>query len=161
MGRLKGVPSILSPDLLHLLASTGHGDRIVLADINFPTGRVVASCDPAHRPLLLRADGLSIRDLLDAILELMPLDTYQQHQMTMMALEPCDRPAPNSPRPASADHYCGIAKRHGGDCFKDKPLQVQLLERAQYYDYAKTAQAIVQTGDRTPYANVCLNRGVC
>jgi len=159
MGRLKGVPSLLSPDLLHLLASTGHGDRIVLADINFPTARVVASSEAASRPLLLRADGLAIADLLDAILTLMPLDSYQQHQMTMMRLEDADRRQQGSLFPTeAAERYTAIATQRGG---AGAPPLVNFLDRKEYYEYAKTAQAIIQTGDTTPYANVCLNRGVC
>jgi len=70
---LKGVPPILSPDLLHVLASMGHGDKIVLADTNFPSSSV---CAGEGSPRLIRADGHSIPALLEAILHLLPLDTY-------------------------------------------------------------------------------------
>ncbi|XP_075697941.1 fucose mutarotase isoform X4 [Rhinoderma darwinii] len=68
---LKGVPSVLSPELLYVLARMGHGDEIVLADANFPVSSISRS-----GPELVRADGLGIPKLLEAILQLFPLDTY-------------------------------------------------------------------------------------
>jgi L-fucose mutarotase len=67
---LKGIPPILSPDLLHVLASMGHGDMLVLADSNFPSASI-----SAKGPRLARADGHPITQLLEAILQLFPLDT--------------------------------------------------------------------------------------
>ena len=67
---LHGVPSIVSPDLLEALASLGQGDKIVLANLNFPAA---STCRGAGRPLLVRADGHSIPDLLEAIVKLLPL----------------------------------------------------------------------------------------
>ena len=70
---LKGIPSILSPELLHALASMGHGDKIVIADANFPSASI---CHGEESPRLVRADGHNIPQLLQAILTLLPLDTY-------------------------------------------------------------------------------------
>ena len=67
---LHGVPSIVSPDLLEALASLGQGDKIVLASLNFPAA---STCRGPGRPLLVRADGHSITDLLEAIVKLLPL----------------------------------------------------------------------------------------
>ena len=67
---LHGVPSIVSPDLLEALASLGQGDKIVLASLNFPAA---STCRGPGRPLLVRADGHSIPDLLEAIVKLLPL----------------------------------------------------------------------------------------
>ncbi|XP_032346468.1 fucose mutarotase isoform X4 [Camelus ferus] len=68
---LKGVPALLSPELLYALARMGHGDEIVLADVNFPTSSI-CRCGPEE----IRADGLGIPQLLEAMLKLLPLDTY-------------------------------------------------------------------------------------
>ncbi|XP_013867456.1 fucose mutarotase isoform X1 [Austrofundulus limnaeus] len=68
---LKGIPSVLSPDLLYVLAKMGHGDDLVLADVNFPSSSICA-CGPRE----VRADGLGIPQLLEAILKLLPLDNY-------------------------------------------------------------------------------------
>ena len=70
---LKGVSPLLSPDLLHALALMGHGDKIVLADTNFPSASL---CEGAEGPKLVRADGHNIPQLLEAVLSLLPLDTY-------------------------------------------------------------------------------------
>ncbi|XP_047206829.1 fucose mutarotase isoform X2 [Girardinichthys multiradiatus] len=68
---LKGIPFVISPDLLYVLAKMGHGDELVLADANFPTSSICTS-----GPKEIRADGLGIPQLLEAILKLLPLDTY-------------------------------------------------------------------------------------
>ena len=65
---LKNIPKILSPQLVKVLMEMGHGDEIVIADANFPSSSVSSN--------VIRADGLSGVDLLDAILKLFPLDTY-------------------------------------------------------------------------------------
>ena len=80
---LKGVPSILSPDLLHALASMGHGDKIVLADANFPSASI---CAGDESPRLVRADGHTIPQLLQAVLSLMPLDTYVFAPVTLVII---------------------------------------------------------------------------
>ena len=72
---LKGVPDLLSPELLHALASMGHGDKLVLADSNFPSASICHGQAGAS-PRLVRADGHSIPRLLEAIMALLPLDTY-------------------------------------------------------------------------------------
>ena len=65
---LKGIPAILSPDLLHTLRAMGHGDRLVVADANFPAETVGQGC--------IRLDGVSATDVLDAVLTVLPLDTF-------------------------------------------------------------------------------------
>ncbi|XP_075697940.1 fucose mutarotase isoform X3 [Rhinoderma darwinii] len=83
---LKGVPSVLSPELLYVLARMGHGDEIVLADANFPVSSISRS-----GPELVRADGLGIPKLLEAILQLFPLDTYVPRPAAVMDLVNCDK----------------------------------------------------------------------
>ncbi|XP_069467166.1 fucose mutarotase isoform X1 [Ambystoma mexicanum] len=78
---LKGIPALLSPELLFALAGMGHGDEIVLADANFPAVSV-SRCGPT----LVRADGLGIPALLEAILKLLPLDTYVKRPAAVMDL---------------------------------------------------------------------------
>ena len=77
---LKGIPAILSPELLKVLCEMGHGDRIVIADGNFPIGLV------GKDPIIIRADGHNIPDILDAILQVFPLDTYAEKPVTLMNL---------------------------------------------------------------------------
>ncbi|XP_017513153.2 fucose mutarotase isoform X3 [Manis javanica] len=83
---LKGVPALLSPELLYALARMGHGDEIVLADVNFPTSSICRG-----GPEEIRADGLGIPQLLEAVLRLLPLDTYVESPAVVMELVPSDR----------------------------------------------------------------------
>lgn len=75
---LNGIPGILSPELLKILCEMGHGDRILLADGNFPCESVGRN---AH---VIRCDGHGVPELLDAVLRLMPLDTAVQKPVRLM-----------------------------------------------------------------------------
>ncbi|KAM9065707.1 fucose mutarotase isoform X2 [Sarcophilus harrisii] len=86
MVMLKGIPELLSPELLFALAKMGHGDEIVLADANFPTSSI-CQCGPVE----VRADGLSIPQLLESILKLLPLDTYEPNSVVIMDLVESDK----------------------------------------------------------------------
>ncbi|EDL17900.1 RIKEN cDNA 1810014F10, isoform CRA_c [Mus musculus] len=86
MVALKGIPKVLSPELLFALARMGHGDEIVLADANFPTSSI-CQCGPVE----IRADGLDIPQLLEAVLRLLPLDTYVESPAAVMDLVPSDK----------------------------------------------------------------------
>lgn len=79
---LTGIPSILSPDLLKVLMEMGHGDELVLADGNFPKF--------AHPEIVVRCDGHGIPELMDAILQLMPLDSYVENPAVFMSVLPDD-----------------------------------------------------------------------
>ncbi|XP_048193946.1 fucose mutarotase isoform X4 [Perognathus longimembris pacificus] len=82
MVALKGIPALLSPELLFALARMGHGDEIVLADANFPTSSI-CQCGPVE----IRADGLGIPVLLEAVLKLLPLDTYVESPKALVMIE--------------------------------------------------------------------------
>ena len=75
---LKNIPPILSPEMLKVLCEMGHGDRLVIADANFPSESV------GKNAIVLRADGHSAVELLDAVLQLFPLDTYVDHPVSLM-----------------------------------------------------------------------------
>ncbi len=79
---LKKIPSILSPELLKVLMEMGHSDEIVISDGNFPAASM------AQR--LIRLDGHDIPTILEAILELMPLDTYVEAPVALMEVTPGD-----------------------------------------------------------------------
>ena len=84
---LKGIDPIISPDLLHTLASMGHGDLLVLADANFPSSSVAA----ANGAKLIHADGHSVPDLLKGILKLFPLDTQVEEPAMLMDVTDKDK----------------------------------------------------------------------
>ena len=142
---LKGIPNIISPELLKVLSEMGHGDRIVIADGNFPA----ASC--AKETILIRCDGHGVPELLDAILQLFPLDTYVEKPVTLMQVVPGD-----TVETPIWDTYREIIAKHdarGADT-------VGNISRFDFYDEAKQAYAIIATSEKALYANVILQKGV-
>ena len=139
---LKGISPLFSPELLAILYRMGHGDEIVLADAHFPG-------DTVHR-FVIRADGLKIADLLDAILPLFELDAYVDDPVVMMACVPGDEPDLQ----VEADYQAAIV-RHAPNAPK-----IQFIERFAFYDRAKTASVVVITGETRKYGNIILKKGV-
>ena len=139
---LKGIPSIISPDLLALLMSMGHGDELVIADGNFP------SASMARR--LLRADGHGVPPLLDAILSFFPLDPYVEQPAALMAVVPGDSAITDI-----WDVYRGIVRRHE-PAFSD----FEFVERFAFYERARAAYAVLATSEQALYANIILKKGV-
>ena len=139
---LKGIPNVISPELLKILMEMGHGDELVIADGNFPAASV------AQR--LVRADGLGDATMLDAILQLMPLDQYVPAPAALMAVVPGD-----TVQPVIWDEYRTIITRHE-PAFTD----FELVERFAFYERAKKAYAVLATSEAAQYANVILKKGV-
>ena len=137
---LKNVPSILSPELLTILMEMGHGDTIVIGDGNFPAA--------ANAQRLVRLDGHGVTEILDAILKLMPLDTYVENPVSLM-----DNGDSENRPPIWKDYAEVIEKNEGKKDFR-------LVERFQFYTEAKKAYAIIATGETAIYANVILQKGV-
>ena len=81
---LKGVPGILSPELLKVLCEMGHSDRLVIADGNFPSESM------GKDAIVIRMDGHGIPEILDAILQVFPLDTYVEKPVNLMEVMPGD-----------------------------------------------------------------------
>lgn len=141
---LKGIPPILSPELLKVLAEMGHGDEIVLADGNFPAESV------GRNETVIRADGHSVPELLDGVLTLLPLDQYVERPAALMEVVPGDPAVP-----AIWEDYGTLLKKHG-----ENPQAVETMERFAFYERAKKAYAIVATGETALYANILLKKGV-
>lgn len=142
---LKGIPKILSPQLLKVLCEMGHSDRIVIADGNFPAESI------GKNSIVIRMDGHGVPEILDAILQVFPLDTYVEDPVRLMEVMPGD--------PAKTpiwDTYKEIIARHD-----DRGSSaVGYVERFAFYEQAKTAYAIIATGESAVYANVMLQKGV-
>jgi L-fucose mutarotase len=138
---LKGIPPILNPELLQVLRAMGHGDEIALVDANFPA--------ESSGPPVIRLDGVPLNDLLDAVLTVMPLDTFVDQQA--FGMEVVGDPAARTDTHRDFDALVG----------KHEPgMTLALLERFAFYDRVETAFAIVQTGERRLYGNVLLKKGV-
>ena len=139
---LKGLHPLLGPELLHALAAMGHGDEIGVVDANFPATEV------GRR--VIRVDGSSATALLEAVLTLLPLDDFVDHPLTTMAVVG----APQS-EPEVVAEFVTIAGRAEG-----RAVSREALARDAFYQRARKAFAIVQTGERRLYGNVLLRKGV-
>ena len=136
---LNHISPVFSPELLAAVYAMGHGDTIVLADGNFPSDGV----SRRGAAEIIRADGHGIPELLDAILALMPLDTYAEKPVLYIALP-------------ILDEYKKIIEKYderGEAC-------TGYLERYAFYDKAEQACYIVQSGETSQYANIILQKGV-
>ena len=139
---LKGIPNVISPELLKILMEMGHGDELVIADGNFPAASM------AQR--LVRADGLGGAVMLDAILQLMPLDQYVPAPVALMAVVAGDKVMP-----VIWDEYRTIITRH-----EPTFANFEMVERFAFYERARAAYAIVVTGEKQPFGNFILRKGV-
>ena len=137
---LKGVPKIISPELLKILSEMGHGDEIVIADGNFPSEN--------YGQRVVRADGIGGVEMLSAVLSLIPLDTYAIENFLLMQTVQGDS------IPTIWDEYFATVKKH------DNNLRAGNLERFAFYERAKKAYAVIATGEGAVYANIILKKGV-
>lgn len=142
---LKGIPPILSPELLKVLCEMGHGDRIVLADGNFPAESV------GKNAKVIRMDGLGTVELLSAILQVFPLDTYTEKPVNLMQVMPGD----SVETPIWEEYAETVAKNDP----RGKSAVGQ-IERFSFYEEARKAYALVATGEKALYANIMLQKGV-
>ena len=140
---LKNVPKIISPELLKTLCAMGHGDEIVIADGNFPA--------ETFGKRVIRADGISGSAMLDAVLSLIPLDTYSDPNFILMRLMECDE---GKIDPVIWNEYKEIADKH------DKNVKIGNIDRFAFYERAKNAYAVIATGEEAVYANIILKKGV-
>lgn len=139
---LKGLSPLLSPELLSVLCRMGHGDEIVLADAHFP--------GDTFGKRVIRADGLKVADLIDAILPVFELDSYVDSPLIMMAAVPGDKLDPKVEK-----NYRASVDRHA-----PKTAAIARIDRFAFYDRAKDAFAVVMTGELAKYGNIILKKGV-
>ena len=145
---LKNIPPILSPELLKVLCEMGHGDRICIGDGNFPG----ASMAKPNNCVLVRADGHGVPELLDAILQVIPLDEYVEHPALIMQVADKDKGL----EVPIWDTYKQIVAKHdsrGTAAFGS-------VERFAFYEEARNTYCILQSGETAIYANIILQKGV-
>lgn len=138
---LKGIPAILSPELLKIMMEMGHGDEIVIGDGNYPAA--------ATAKRLVRLDGHGVCEILDAMLTFLPLDTYVEEPVLLMNKTPGD-----NADTSIWDAYRALVEKH------QPGTKVGFLERFDFYDRANKAYAVIATGETAVYANVILKKGV-
>jgi L-fucose mutarotase len=139
---LKGIPSILSPELLKTIMEMGHGDELVIADGNFP------AVSTAQR--LIRSDGNMVPELLEAVLKFFPLDPYVENPVALMEVVPGD-----PYKPTIWETYKKIIKKTD-----NKKKNIESVERFAFYERAGKAFAVVATSETALYANIIIKKGV-
>jgi len=139
---LKGIPKVLSPELLKILMEMGHTDEIVIADGNFPAG--------TYSQRLVRLDGHNVPEILEAILKFLPLDTYVESPVALMQVVKGDPVVP-----VIWEKYRQIVKS------SDKKFnEFEYMDKWKFYERSKKAYAVVITGESAIYANILLRKGV-
>lgn len=139
---LRGIDPVLSPDLLRVLRAMGHGDELVIADANFPAETSARA--------LVRLDGVDATRVLRAVLSLMPLDAFVE--APALSMQMVDDPQGVPPIVAEFQRII--------DAVADKPARIRPLERFAFYERARAAFAVVQTGERRLYGNIIVKKGV-
>ncbi len=139
---LRDIPPILSPDLLWSLRAMGHGDDIVIADANFPATALGARCH--------RLDGISATEVLEAVLRVLPLDSFVAEPALVMEVV-----GDAAAIPPVVEAFGRIV-----EATADNPAPLGRLERFAFYERARGAFAIVQTGESRLYGNIILKKGV-
>ncbi|MBQ8803233.1 MAG: fucose isomerase [Tyzzerella sp.] len=144
---LRGIPKILSPELLKVLCEMGHSDRLVIADGNFPSESM------GKDAIVIRMDGHGVSEILDAILQVFPLDTYVEKPVQLMELMEQDKGRIATP---IWDTYKEIVAKYDERGTK----AIENIDRFDFYDEAKKVYCIIATGEAAVYANVMLQKGV-
>ena len=144
---LKGIDNRLNAEVLHCLRAMGHGDMLVLADTNFPSDSVAAQTVVGS---LLRMENLTSAQATQAILSVLPLDTFVDDFALRMEIVG----KPNEIPPVQSEVQAEIDRAEG------RPRPMQSIERFAFYDLAKTAYAVIQTGERRFYGCFIFRKGV-
>jgi L-fucose mutarotase len=140
---LIGIDPLLGPALLCHLRAMGHGDYLVIADANFPSGSV------AKR--LVRSEGTTAPQMLAAVLSVLPLDTFTDSAVCVMkAVGDAGGFAPIT------DEFRKIVAAQAGEKFSN----IVGLERFAFYERARAAYAVIATGERRLYGNIILQKGI-
>lgn len=144
---LKGIDPRLNAEVLFALRAMGHGDTLVIADTNFPSDQVARSTVLGD---LLRMDNISAAEAAEAVLSLMPLDTFVDDFAGRMEIvgEPAAVP------PVQAEVQAVI------DAAEGKPRPMVGIERFDFYDRARESYAVIQTGERRFYGCFIFRKGV-
>lgn len=138
---LKGIPKIIPPKLLSVLANMGHGDEIVIADANFPAKKLNKNT--------VRCDGSEVEELLEAILQLFPLDTSVASAWAMM-------------QPSDLDNYDdAVEKKYNSLLLRSDPEvgDVEKMGRFEFYKRTSEAYAVVMTGTTKRFGNIIVKKG--
>ena len=141
---LKNIPTIIPPVLLKILCEMGHGDSLVIADGNFPAESI------GKNAFVIRMDGHGVPEILEAILQLIPLDQYVEKPVALM-----ERCQGDNVDVSIWKKYEELLEQ-SGEGSKEK---IRMLERFAFYEEAKKAYAVIATSESSQYANIILQKG--
>ncbi len=139
---LKGISPLISPELLKVLAEMGPGDEIIFANVHFPGSSL--------GPKVVRADGVRIAPLLDAVLPVFELDTSAENSCVVMAAG-----TGGALDQELVTEYAEVIARHN-----NAVLPILYVEYPEFYERAKKAYAVVMTGEKSQYGNIILRKGI-
>ncbi|MBL4890817.1 MAG: RbsD/FucU family protein [Rhizobiaceae bacterium] len=144
---LKNIDPLLSADLLFALRSMGHGDDIIIGDANFPGDAIARETIVGG---VIRTDNVSTAEVVKAILSVMPLDNFVDDAAGRMQLVHAADEIPPVQQEVQAEIDAAV---------KDAP-KLLAIERFAFYERAKQAYCVIQTGERRPYGCIALRKGV-
>jgi L-fucose mutarotase len=139
---LKGIDPLLSPELLHVLASMGHGDEIAFVDSNFPS--------VSHTNRLVRLDGADLLTTVCSVLTVLPIDTFIASPVGGMQMVETPSIIPDVQR----DVFAAV------DAAEGRSVGVERIERFAFYERVRNAFAVVATTELRPYGCVIFTKGV-
>ena len=142
---LKGISPFLNPDVLRALAAMGHGDVLILSDVNFPADSIARQTTLGR---LLSIDNIRAADAAAAVLSLFPLDQYGEGAAGYMEGKPGNQ------LPVHREVQKAV------DAAEGKPWPMTGIERFAFYDTAKAAYAVIRTGEGRAYGNFAFRKGV-
>lgn len=144
---LKGIDPRLNADVLHTLRAMGHGDVLILSDSNFPSDSIGAQTVIGEA---LSMHNLTSAEAVEAVLSVLPLDTFVDDFAGRMEIVD----APDDIPPVQSEVQAAI------DAAEDRPRPMVSIERFAFYDMAKDAYAVIQTGERRFYGCFMFRKGV-
>lgn len=144
---LKGIDNRLNAEVLFALRAMGHGDTLVICDTNFPADSIARQTVLGE---LLRMDNLTCAQAVEAVLSVLPLDTFVEDFASRMEVVG----APDRIEPVQAEVQAAI------DAAEGRPRPMIGIERFDFYDRAKDAYAVIQTGERRFYGCFIFRKGV-
>lgn len=139
---LKGVPKLISPEFLKVLSEMGHGDRIVLADGNFPCESI------GKNSIVIRCDGHGVEEILDAVLTVFPFDQMADKSAWLML-----PPEEGSNEPPIWSEYRKVIEKH------EDVNKLDVISKPEFIEAAKKAYCIVASSESALYANIMLQKG--
>ena len=144
---LKGIDNRLNAEVLFALRAMGHGDTLVIADTNFPSASIARQTVLGE---LLRMDNLTCGQAVEAVLSVLPLDTFVDDFAGRMEVVG----APDRIEPVQVEVQAAI------DAAEGRPRKMISIERFEFYERAKAAYAVIQTGERRFYGCFIFRKGV-